>query len=362
MAAPPLHLGCGGSIARPPETLQFMKETEIIHSGRTNLLTTLNAKKRTRIGCWNVRTLLEASRLNQVDKEMSQYNIKVLGLSEVRWPDNGEFTLANGDLFLFSGKPRDANHESGVGILINKGFKSSLLQCQPISDRIITAKFHTRIRTFNLIQCYVPTEKASQEDKDMFYDTLSATIATLKRGDINVLMGDLRSQVGNDNTGYERNMGKHGLGEMNDNGSCLADFCAENHLVLGGTVFPHKDCHKVTWVSPNRKYENQIDHFCINKKWRRTMEDVRNKGGADVGSDYHLLIAELKIKVAKAASKYKTTQKRYNVDRLHFPPTKIRFEKELKNQYQRLTYSDQDTINTKWQAIKTIITIQANVS
>jgi hypothetical protein len=38
------------------------------------------------------------------------------------------------------------------------------------------------------------------------------------------------------------------------------DFCARHDLVIGGTIFPHKDCHKVTWVSPDNKTENQIEH------------------------------------------------------------------------------------------------------
>ena len=52
------------------------------------------------------------------------------------------------------------------------------------------------------------------------------------------------------------------------------DFCARHDLVIGGTIFPHKDydlviggtifphkdCHKVMWVSPDHKTENQIDH------------------------------------------------------------------------------------------------------
>lgn len=40
-------------------------------------------------------------------------------------------------------------------------------------------------------------------------------------------------------------------------------------LVIGGSVFPHKKAHKLTWVSPDNKTENQIDHICISSKFRR---------------------------------------------------------------------------------------------
>ena len=34
-------------------------------------------------------------------------------------------------------------------------------------------------------------------------------------------------------------MGRHGLGEMNENGEMFADPCASNRLVIRGSVFPH---------------------------------------------------------------------------------------------------------------------------
>ena len=40
---------------------------------------------------------------------------------------------------------------------------------------------------------------------------------------------------------------------------------------------------------------NQIDHVCIAKKFRRSLEDVRVKKGADVTSDHHLVVNKLKL-------------------------------------------------------------------
>lgn len=55
-------------------------------------------------------------------------------------------------------------------------------------------------------------------------------------------------------------MRQHGKGEMNENGQLFVDFCAENNLVIGGTIFRHKNIHKTTWVSPDHRTENQINH------------------------------------------------------------------------------------------------------
>ena len=40
-------------------------------------------------------------------------------------------------------------------------------------------------------------------------------------------------------------MEKHGIGEDNDNGERLIDFCAANDLVIGGTLVTHKNIHKL---------------------------------------------------------------------------------------------------------------------
>lgn len=84
---------------------------------------------------------------------------------------------------------------------------------------------------------------------------------------------------------------------MNENGELFADLCANNDLVIGGSIFPHKRIHKATWRSPDYITENQIDHFCIARKFRRSLHDVRAMRGADVGSDHHLLVATLKLKL-----------------------------------------------------------------
>ena len=66
-------------------------------------------------------------------------------------------------------------------------------------------------------------------------------------------------------------------------------------LVIGGSVFPHKRVHKATCVSPNYTVENQIEHFCISKKFRRTLLDVRVMRGEDASSDQHLLVGKLQL-------------------------------------------------------------------
>nr|KAG5710188.1 hypothetical protein BaRGS_006707 [Batillaria attramentaria] len=133
----------------------------------------------------------------------------------------------------------------------------------------------------NIIQCYAPTNDAEEEKKDDFYQQLQTVIDRGGAKDMTILMGDFNAKIGSDNTGYEDTMGTHGLGQMNENGERFADFCALNQLVIGGSIFPHKRIHKATWRSPDHVTENQIDHICISRKFRRSWRDVRVMRGAD---------------------------------------------------------------------------------
>jgi exonuclease III len=104
-----------------------------------------------------------------------------------------------------------------------------------------------------VIQCYAPTEQATSEEKDVFYETLESILRKVKRSEITMVMGDLNAKVGADNKNFEHIMGKHGLGTMNENGERFIELCSNNNLVIGSTLFPHRRIHKVTWESPDHK-------------------------------------------------------------------------------------------------------------
>ncbi|CAH8530029.1 unnamed protein product [Schistosoma rodhaini] len=211
----------------------------------------------------------------------------------------------------------------------------------------------------NVIQCYVPTNDSNDDDKDQFYERLQSIIAKCSRKDLTILMGDLNAKVGVDNTGYEDVIGRHGLGETNENGERLANLCAFNKLVIGGTIFPRKRIHKTTWISPDHTTENQIDHICINKKFRRSMEDVRTRRGADIASDHHLVVAKMRLKLKKHWTTGQTALQRFNTAFLRDNDKLQEFKITLNNRFQALQdlLNEQDTtMEDNWKGIKEALT------
>ena len=89
-------------------------------------MTFIGTKKRTRVGFWNIRTMLEASRLSQALKEMKNYKLDLLGLSEMKWPGSGELLTATGEELLYSGRADEEKHEYGFGLILSKAMRKSL--------------------------------------------------------------------------------------------------------------------------------------------------------------------------------------------------------------------------------------------
>jgi len=111
----------------------------------------------------------------------------------------------------------------------------------------------------------------------------------------------------------------------------------------------------VSWVSPDNITENQIEHIAISERFRRSLLDVRNKRGADIGSDRHLIIANFRFKILAARKKIETRRKKYNVQKLQMPSVREEFKLELKNRFSVLSTQNEDTdIEESWKAITTI--------
>ena len=60
--------------------------------------------------------------------------------------------------------------------MTNKTAQRALISWEPVSSRVITARFKTRFRkNTNVIQCYAPSNEANQREKTGFYDLLTPT-------------------------------------------------------------------------------------------------------------------------------------------------------------------------------------------
>jgi hypothetical protein len=185
-------------------------------------------------------------------------------------------------------------HIRGVGIHINKNIKDALLEWKPVSELIITAPINTKFRKMSVVQCYASTGNANLEKKEAFYSCLDRTLLDIHRSDIILLMGDFNAQVGTDNQDTDDVVGKHGLPHKNENGDHLIEPCGRHGLIIGSTIFSIRTVIR-------------LHGFCLllKIKWKiKSPLDVRNKRGADTGSDNHLLMGTIRCFKKKNKKKH----------------------------------------------------------
>ena len=304
----------------------------------------LTPKYKIRVGSWNVRTLYQAGKLQQVLREMTNYKVEILCVSEARWTDSGRRILASGHTIFYSGRT-DNLHRGGVAVIVMRKVEKTLLEWKPVNDRLMKVRFNSKFAKLTIIACYAPTKEAEEEEKDKFYEQLEEEIRTTPRHDALIVIGDLNARVGEDNTGKERAMGTKGFGCANNNGERLSDLCVESRLVIGGTLFMHRDIHKTAWRSPDQRTVSQIDHVIINQKWRRSLQDVKANRGADIGTDHVLVVASVSLKLRKT-KRGEERQQRFDTAKLKNSNTEKAFKLELKNRFHVLQEEQEINIDS----------------
>ena len=270
-----------------------------------------------------------------VSREMTKRGIDIMGISETHWTGQGKVELAEGDTIIYSGR-EDDEHRQGVGILMSKKASRALTDWTPVSERIIQARYHSQHIKLTVVHVYAPTEDAEEQVKNKFYMRLQEVLDTRNKHDMLIVTGDMNAKVGDDNEGYERVMGRHGLGKCNDNGERLREMCDLNELVITGTRFPHKDIHKATWVSPDGRTKNQIDHVLINKRFRNSVNDTRVYRAADIGSDHYLVCTTIKLRLKTQPKEKKNNRVKYDTAKLKEKDILKTFKIQLRNRYQVL--------------------------
>ena len=189
------------------------------------------SEKPLRIGPWNVRTLYQLGKLDNVKQEIIRLKVDILGVCETRWTGSGEF---HSDDFkvLYSG---GQTHERGVAVILNKQGANSLLGWWPLSDRVMLVKLKGKQIDIVIIQVYAPTTANNEEDIEEFYDTLEMAKKKCKSMDVSIIMGDLNAKVGNETDG--ETVGKFGLGTLNQRGERWVQWCKANEYVIKNTWY-----------------------------------------------------------------------------------------------------------------------------
>ena len=82
--------------------------------------------------------MYQPGKLFLVERELMRLQLKVVGLSEVRWTKQGHFITNNGNTLVYAG--HDTQHTAGVAVWLDKSVAGSLLGYNPINERMMSVR------------------------------------------------------------------------------------------------------------------------------------------------------------------------------------------------------------------------------
>ena len=222
---------------------------------------------------------MNQGKLEVVQQEMARVNINILGISELKWTEMGEF---NSDDHYIYYCEQQSLRRNGVAIMINKRVQNAVLGCNLKNNIMISVSLQGKPFNITVIQVYAPTSNAEEAEVERFYEDLQDLLELTPEKDVLFIIGDWNAKVGSQETPGVT--GKFGLGMWNEAGQRLIEFCQENALVIANTLFQQHKRRLYTWTSPDGQHRNQMDYILCSQRWRSSIQSAKIRPGADCGS------------------------------------------------------------------------------
>ena len=166
-------------------------------------------KRNITIATWNVRTLLQLRKLDNLCQEAEDLKTDIIGVVETRWTDEGCIKKEN-YTFIHSGEA-ESKHE--VGFIINNAILKHVKGYLPVNERCSLLKIKAKPFDISLFQVYAPALDYTNEKVEIFYEILDNTIKEVKSSEVLVVTGDFNAKNGDEK--HQVIAGGLGLGDRN---------------------------------------------------------------------------------------------------------------------------------------------------
>lgn len=228
-------------------------------------------KEKLRVGTWNVRTMQRPGKLANVIREMRKARLDILGLSEVRWKEGGDFTSEGIRVIYTEGN----KGQSGVAILLEDRVAKCVTEIDRCGDRLLSVRIQAHPVDIVVLQVYMPTTTHEEEEVDKIYEDIEKRLENTKGKDYTIIMGDWNASVGEgEEEGY---IGKYGLGKRNERGQKLAEFCRRQKMVVTNTWFKQEKRRRYTWKAPGDSARYQLDYILTKQRYRNSVKNAKTQ-------------------------------------------------------------------------------------
>jgi exonuclease III len=115
---------------------------------------------------WNVRTMLQARKMQEIRNEMIAYNIDIIALQEIQWQGQGQ--IDKSDYTLLYSRSEEKTGQLGPGFIMNKTMKEGLLEFEPQSNRICKIRLKGKFRNITVVSAHAPANDKDDQEKESF--------------------------------------------------------------------------------------------------------------------------------------------------------------------------------------------------
>ena len=203
---------------------------------------------------------------------MRDSGVQILGIQEHRVVHSAEIEyqdLGSSHLITTSAwRTSNGAAAGGVGIVLDKKTVfNSLISVYSHDRRTMVANFAGNPVT-TVIVTYSPTEGATVEEAENYYDNLGGAIDQIPAHNLLFVVGDLNAHVS-----PSGNWTSFHKGQANRNGRLLEDMLLERQLEITNTRFQKRRGKLWTYLSDMSQSRSQIDFIICRKKWRNSVKN-----------------------------------------------------------------------------------------
>ena len=83
-----------------------------------------------------------------------------------------------------------------MGFIVDKRTANTMIECTPVSERIISIRIASKPFNTTIIQVYAPTTDYEEQAVDELFEDLEVLIDKTPKKDLLIVMGDWNAQIG----------------------------------------------------------------------------------------------------------------------------------------------------------------------